>query len=278
MKNGRFEDLKKLEEMLSSDSYYKAPINPYILARIEEEKRAREKAGVINITTGNSELHQLTDEEKIRVLEKLSEIDLTYLPDDKNTSIRKHNFRVEANIHRVGHDMMSSYANKFFLPSGTLKLFQSIHEGEEEGKFVYKTKTSKCLFYLDDDSTEEREAQILDIEYNRWKEFEREQQEIEIDELFFEMLDRQLKIDYTVLICKELFNKNFKGMSKKNQKFIIDHIRSVSEGILLRNQMQILEEFLTNGVQFAKLQDNPKRTAQATRTALKRISKRLNEK
>ena len=280
MKNGKkLEELITLEKLLSSDTFYKAPINPYVLKKLEEERKEREKAGVINITTGNSELHQLTDEEKIRVLEKLSEIDLNYIPDDKNTSIRKHNFMVSKNIHRVGHEVMSSYARKYFLPSGTLKLFQSILEGEEEGKFIYKTKVSKAVFYLDDDSTEEKEAQILTIEHDRWKEYQRQQEEIEIEELFIEMLkDRQLKIDYSVLICKEIFNQNFRRMSKKNQEFIIDHIRSVSEGILLKNQMEVLSEFLTNGVQFAKLQDNHKRTAQATRTVLKRISKRLNEK
>ena len=280
MKNGKkLEELITLEKLLSSDTFYKAPINPYVLKKLEEERKEREKAGVINITTGNSELHQLTDEEKIRVLEKLSEIDLNYIPDDKNTSIRKHNFMVSKNIHRVGHEVMSSYARKYFLPSGTLKLFQSILEGEEEGKFIYKTKVSKAVFYLDDDSTEEKEAQILTIEHDRWKEYQRQQEEIEIEELFIEMLkDRQLKIDYSVLICKEIFNQNFRRMSQKNQEFIIDHIRSVSEGILLKNQMEVLSEFLTNGVQFAKLQDNHKRTAQATRTVLKRISKRLNEK
>lgn len=278
MKNGKLEELITLEELLSGDTFYKAPINPYVLKRIEEERKEREKAGIINLRTGDGSLHQLSDAEKIRVLEKLSEIDLNYLPDDKNTSIRKYNFRVEKNIHRVGHELMSGYARKYFLPSGTLKLFQSTLEGDEEGKFIYKTKISTGIFYLDDDSTEEKESIILSIEYDRWREFERQQQEVNIQELFTEMLDRQLKLDYEKLLCKEIFNRNWKGMSQKNQKFIIDHIRSVSEGILLRNQMQILEEFLTNGVQFAKLQDNPKRTAQATRTVLKRISKRINEK
>lgn len=275
MKNGRFEDLKKLEEMLSGDTYYKAPINPYVLARIEEEKRAREIAGIINMTTGNSELHRLSDEEKIRVLEKLSEIDLNYLPDDK--SIRKHNFKIESAIHRVGHEMISGYADKYFFPSKTLKLWQSILDGEEEGKFIYKTKASKCIFYLDDDSTEEKEATILSIEYDRWREFERQQQSIEIQDLFTEMLDRQLKLDYEKLICKELFNSNFKRMTKQNQKFIIDHIRSVASERLLNKQMQVLNEFLNEGVQFSKIRNNSQRTAQATKILLKRVAQRLNE-
>ena len=280
MKNGKkLEELITLEELLSGDTFYKAPINPFVIKRMEEERKEREKASIITITTGNSELHQLSDEEKIRVLEKLSEIDLNYIPDDKNTSIRKHNFRVSKNIHRVGHEIMTEYSQKYFLPSGTLKLFQSILEGEEEGKFIYKTKASKGIFYLDDDSTEEKEAQILAIEYDRWREFERQQQSVNIEELFIEMLeDRALKLDYEKLLCKEMFNQNFKGMCEKNQNFIINHVRTVASDVLLKNQMQVLEEFLTNGVQFAKLQDNPKRTAQATRTVLKRISKRLNEK
>ena len=276
MKNGRFEDLIKLEEMLSGDTFYKAPVNEFIIKRIEEERAERERAGIINMATGNGELHQLTDEEKIRVLEKLSEIDLNYLPDDKDT--RKHNFRVEANIHRVGHEMMSDYSKKYWLPSGTLKLFQSILDGEEEGKFVYKTKASKGIFYLDDDTTEEKEATILSIEYDRWREFERQQQSIEIQDLFTEMLDRQLKLDYEKLICKELFNSNFKRMSKKNQKFILDHIRTVSSDVLLSKQMQVLNEFLNEGIQFSKIRNNSQRTAQATKILLKRVAQRLNEK
>ena len=275
MKNGKkLEELITLENLLSGDTYYKAPVNPYVLKRIEEERKERAKAGIINITTGNSELHQLTDEEKIRVLEKLSEIDLNYLPDDKDT--RKHNFRVEANIHRVGHEMMSDYSKKYWLPSGTLKLWQSILEGEEEGKYIYHTKTSKCLFYLNDDTTEEKEAKILKIEHDRWEAYEREQQEIEIEELFVEMLDRHLKIDYEKLICHEIFNRNWRGMSKRNQKFIIDHIRSVSEGVLLKKQLEVLNEFLDEGIQFSKIRNNSQRTAQATKILLKRVAQRLN--
>lgn len=277
MKNvKKLEELITLEELLSGDTFYKAPINPYVLKRIEEERKEREKAGIINMATGNGELHQLTDEEKIRVLEKLSEIDLNYLPDDKDT--RKHNFRVEANIHRVGHEMMTEYSQKYFLPSGTLKLFQSILEGEEEGKFVYKTKASKGIFYLDDDSTEEREAKILQIEHDRWKKYEQEQEEIELKELFVEMIeDRLLKLDYEKLICKEIFNRNWRGMSKKNQTFIINHIRTVASEVLLRKQMQVLDEFLNEGIQFSKIRNNNKRTAQATKVLLKRVAQRLNE-
>ena len=280
MKNGKkLEELITLEELLSGDTFYKAPINPFIIKRIEEERKEREKAGIINMTTGNSELHQLTDEEKIRVLEKLSEIDLNYIPDNKNTSIRKHNFRIEKNIHQEAHKMMTNYAQKYWFPTGNLKLWQSILEGEEEGKFVYKTKASKGIFYLDDDSTEEKEGQILAIEHDRWKEYERQQQEIEIEELFVEMLDdRALKIDYEILICKELFNRNWRGISKKNQKFIINHIRAVASEVLLRKQMQVLDEFLNEGIQFSKIRNNSQRTAQATRTALKRISKQLNKR
>lgn len=279
MKNERLEELKQLEQMLSGDTFFKAEINPYVVKRIEEERKAREKAGVINMATADGSLHQLTDQEKEKIIEKLATLDRDYIADDKDKSIRNHNFKIEKNIHRVSHEIMSEYARKYFLPAKTLKLWQSILDGEEEGKFVYKTSTSKAVFYLDDDSTEEKESIILSIEYNRWREFERQQQSVNIEELFIEMLeDRALKLDYTKLICKELFNRNWKGMTKKNQEFILNHIRVVAKETLLKNQMQVLEEFLTNGVQFAKLQDNPKRTAQATRTALKRISKRLNKR
>ena len=175
--------------------------------------------------------------------------------------------------------MMTEYSQKYFLPSGTLKLFQSILDGEEEGKFIYKTKATKNVFYLDDDSTEEKEGQILAIEHDRWKEYQRQQEEIEIEELFTEMLeDRSLKIDYEVLICKELFNRNWKGISKKNQKFILNHIRTVSSEVLLRKQMEVLDEFLNEGIQFSKIRNNNKRTAQATKILLKRVAQRLNEK
>ena len=279
MKNGRFEDLIKLEEMLSGDTFYKAPINPYVLKRIEEERKERERAGIINMATGDGSLHKLTEQEKKEVIEKLATLDLTYLPDDKDTSIRKHNFKIEKNIHRVGHEMMSAYDKKYFLPGGTLKLFQSILEGEEEGRFLYKTKVSKGVFYLDDDSTEEKEAQILTIEHDRWKEYKRQKEEISIEELFVEMLnDRQLTINYEVLICKELFNRNWKGISKQNQKFILDHIRTVASEVLLRKQMEVLDEFLSEGIQFSKIRNNNKRTAQATKILLKRVAQRLNEK
>ena len=280
MKNGKkLEELITLEYLLSTDTFYKAPINPYVLKRIEEERKERERAGIINMATGDGSLHKLSEKEKEKMIEKLSTLDRDYIADNKERSIIRHNFKIEKNIHRVSHEMMTEYARKYFLPAKTLKLWQSILDGEEEGKFVYKTSTSKAVFYLDDDSTEEKESIILSIEYNRWREFEKQQQSVNIEELFIEMLeDRALKLDYTKLICKELFNRNWKGMTKKNQEFILNHIRVVAKETLLKNQMQVLEEFLTNGVQFAKIQDNPKRTAQASRTVLKRISKRLNER
>lgn len=278
MKNGKkLEELKQLEQMLSSDTFFKAAINPYVIERIEKERAEREAAGIINIMTGDGSLHRLSENEKEKIIEKLATLDRNYLPDDKDT--RKHNFKIESAIHQEAHKMMTNYANTYFFPRKNLKLWQSILDGqEEEGKFVYKTKVTKGVFYLDDDSTEEKEAQILDIEHSRWKEYERQQREVNIEELFTEMLeDRHLTINYQALICKELFNRNFKAMSKKNQQFILEHIRAVASEVLLRNQMEVLEEFLTNGVQFAKIQDNHKRTAQATRTVLKRISKRLNK-
>lgn len=279
MKNERLEELKQLEQMLSSDSYYRAPINPYVLQRTKEERKERERAGIINMATGDGSLHKLTEQEKEKIIEKLATLDRNYIADNKDRSIIHHNFRVEKNIHRVSHEIMSEYARKYFLPSGTLKLFQSILEGEEEGLFVYKTKASKGIFYLDDDSTEEKEAQILKIEHDRWDEYERQQQEIEIKDLFFEMInDRALKIDYEKLICHEIFNRNWRGMSKKNQKFIIDHIRSVASDVLLSKQMQVLDEFLNEGIQFSKIRNNSQRTAQATKILLKRVAQRLNEK
>ena len=281
MKNERFENLITLEELLSGDTFYKAPINPYVLKRIEESKAERERAGIINMATGDGSLHRLSEKEKEKIIEKLSFLDrdLNYIPDDKDASVRKCNFKIESAIHQEAHKMISAYADKYFLPSKTLKLWQSILEGEPEGKFVYKTKVSKCVFYLDDDTTEEKEAQILAIEHDRWKEYERQQQEIEIQELFFEMInDRALKIDYEKLICHEIFNRNWRGMSKRNQKFILDHIRTVSSDVLLSKQMQVLNEFLNEGIQFSKIRNNSQRTAQATKTILKRIAQRLNEK